>query len=490
MEMHTNKQLLRSQAFIDGKWVDAQSGKTFDVINPATQEIITHVPDMGESDTLLAIEAANQAFQKWRYVASKEREEILLRWFDLMMENQADLAKLMTLEQGKPLKEAAAEVEYAAAFVQWFAEEAKRTYGDVIPNTSDGKRIIVIKQPIGVAAAITPWNFPLAMITRKCAPALAAGCSVVLKPAKETPLSALALAVLAEAAGFPAGLLNIVTSIDAETVGKALTLSKIIRKVSFTGSTAVGKLLMMQSASTVKKISLELGGNAPFIVFNDADIDQAVQGAIAAKFRNSGQTCICPNRILVQDAIYDEFARKLTQEVKKLKVGNGLEPGIDQGPLINHKAVEKVQAHLKDALAKGAKILTGGNVIEGNFFEPTVLIDANSEMLLAHEETFGPIAALFRFHTLEQGINMANDTQFGLASYFYSENIHRVFYIAEALECGMVGVNTGRISAEFVPFGGVKESGIGREGSKYGIDEYLEIKTVSFGQFADKITQF
>lgn len=483
MEMLTNKQLLRSQAFIDGKWVNAQSGKTFDVLNPATQEVITHVPDMGESDTLKAIDAANRAFQSWRTSASQQREEILYRWFNLIMANQADLAKLMTLEQGKPLKESMGEVEYAAAFVQWFAEEAKRTYGDVIPPTADGRRFIVIKQPIGVAAAITPWNFPLAMITRKCAPALAAGCTVVLKPAEETPLSALALAALAVEAGLPAGVLNIVTTVDAETVGKVLTLSKIVRKVSFTGSTAVGKLLMMQSASTVKKISLELGGNAPFIVFDDANMDQAVQGAIFAKFRNSGQTCICPNRILVQDAIYDEFAEKLTQGVKKLKVGNGLKAGIDQGPLINQNAVAKVRAHLKDALAKGAKILTGGNVIEGTFFEPTVLIDANSDMLLAHEETFGPVAALFRFHTLEQGISMANDTQFGLASYFYSENIHRVFHVAEALESGMVGVNSGRISTEVIPFGGVKESGIGREGSKYGIDEYLEIKTISFGEF-------
>jgi succinate-semialdehyde dehydrogenase/glutarate-semialdehyde dehydrogenase len=476
--------LFRQQCYIDGKWLDADSGETFTVTNPATGDVLGTVPRLQTDETRRAIEAAEAAWKAWRELAGKERANILRRWYDLMMANQRDLALLMTLEQGKPLAEAMGEIVYGASFVEWFAEEAKRIYGDTIPATSTDKRIIVIKQPIGVVAAITPWNFPNAMITRKCAPALAAGCPVVIKPASSTPYSALALAVLAEEAGIPPGVLNIITG-SSGAIGAELTSNPIVRKLSFTGSTEIGKVLMRQCADTVKKVSMELGGNAPFIVFDDADLDEAVLGVMASKFRNTGQTCVCANRIFVQDGIYEAFAEKLSVTVAKMKVGNGLDEGVEQGPLIDQAAVDKVKEHLDDALEKGAKVLTGGKPHElgGSFFEPTVIAGATPEMLITQEETFGPLAPLYRFSTDDEAIDLANDTPFGLAAYFYAKDIHRTWRVAEALEAGIVGINSGIVSSEVAPFGGVKESGVGREGSKYGVDDFIEIKYLCLGGF-------
>lgn len=480
-----NSELLKTKAYINGNWVDALDCATMDVTNPANGEVVATVPDMGVAETKQAIEAAHAAWSEWRDRSAKERAQILRRWFDLIMQSQEDLAMLMTAEQGKPLAESKGEVAYGASFVEWFSEEAKRAYGDVIPAQTSDKRIVVIKQSIGVVAAITPWNFPIAMITRKVAPALAAGCPVVVKPAGETPLCALALAVLAEQAGLPAGLLNVVTCSRKNTpdVGAELTGSSLVRKVSFTGSTAVGKLLMRQSADTVKKVSLELGGNAPFIVFDDADLDAAITGLMASKYRNTGQTCVCANRVLVQDGVYDAFVEKLIVAVSKLKVGPGLEGDFQQGPLINQAAFEKVELHISNAVSKGGKIVHGGkqHALGGTFFEPTIMTDITPDMMVAGEETFGPLAPLFRFSTDEEAIAMANDTQFGLASYFYSRDIGRIWRVAEALECGMVGVNEGIVSTEVAPFGGIKESGLGREGSHYGMDDYLELKYICMG---------
>ncbi|MBD8567000.1 NADP-dependent succinate-semialdehyde dehydrogenase [Oxalobacteraceae sp. CFBP 8763] len=474
--------LLRQQAFVGGAWCDADDGQTIAVINPANGETVASVPHMGAAETKRAIDAANAAWPGWRKLPAKERAAILRRWSDLMLENANDLALLMTLEQGKPLAEAKGEVAYAASYFEWFGEEAKRVAGETLASPWPDKRIVVTKQPIGVCAAITPWNFPAAMITRKVAPALAAGCPIVLKPAELTPLSALALAVLAERAGVPKGVFSVVIG-DSKAIGGEMTGNPLVRKLSFTGSTAVGRLLMEQCAPTVKKISLELGGNAPFIVFDDADLDAAVEGAIASKFRNAGQTCVCANRLYVQDGVYDEFARKLAVAVGKLKVGDGREEGVTQGPLIEEKAVRKIEQHIEDAQAKGAKLLLGGkrHALGHSFFEPTVLTDVTSEMLVAHEETFGPLAPLFRFKTEDDVIAMANDTEFGLASYFYARDIGRVWRVAEAIESGMVGVNTGIISTEVAPFGGVKQSGLGREGSTYGMDDYLVVKYICMG---------
>lgn len=469
--------LFRQRCCIDGVWERASNDRVLEVHNPANGELLGTVPDMGEAGTRRAIEAAERALPKWRAKTAKERSQILRRWFDLILENQEDLARLMTLEQGKPLSEAKGEIAYAASFIEWFAEEAKRVYGDTIPGHQEDKRIIVIKQPVGVTAAITPWNFPAAMLTRKAAPALAAGCTMVVKPASQTPYSALALAELALRAGVEPGVLNIVTG-SAKKIGGELTSNPIVRKLSFTGSTDVGRLLMAQCAQDVKRVSLELGGNAPFIVFNDADIEAAVEGAIVSKFRNNGQTCVCANRFYVQAGVYDEFAEKLNKAVKRLKVGNGLEEGVTLGPLINKEAVEKVREHIQDAQAKGGRLTLGGRSHEmgGNYFEPSILVDVPQDAILTKEETFGPVAALIKFDTDEEAIKMANDTEFGLASYLYSKDLVRVFRVAEALEYGMVGINTGLISTEVAPFGGVKASGLGREGSKYGIDEYLELK--------------
>lgn len=474
--------LLRSQAYIGGQWLDADSGKSFAVTNPADQSLIGNVPSLGEAETERAIQAAQAAQPAWAALTAKQRSALLRRWFDLMLENQEDLARLLSLEQGKPLTESRGEIAYGASFIEWFAEEAKRSYGDIIPHDRQGRRLLVLKQPIGVVAAITPWNFPNAMITRKVGPALAAGCAVVVKPASETPLSALALAVLAERAGIPAGIVNVVTG-DARTIGGVLTRSPVIRKLSFTGSTGIGKLLMAQSADTMKKVSMELGGNAPFIVFDDADLDAAVQGVLASKFRNSGQTCVCTNRVLVQDGVHDAFAAKLAEAVNQLKVAPAQEPGAEQGPLINAKAVVKVEEHIADALGKGARLLTGGkpHALGGTFFEPTVLGDVTPDMLVARDETFGPLAPIFRFSTEADAIKMANDTEFGLASYVYTRDLGRAWRVSEALEYGMVGVNEGIISTEIAPFGGIKESGMGREGSKYGMDDYLELKYVCMG---------
>ncbi|AGZ33060.1 NADP-dependent succinate-semialdehyde dehydrogenase I [Pseudomonas sp. SWI6] len=468
-------QLFRQQAFINGEWLDADSGQTIKVTNPATGEVIGTVPKMGTAETRRAIEAADKALPAWRALTAKERSAKLRRWFELMIENQDDLARLMTTEQGKPLAEAKGEIAYAASFIEWFAEEAKRVYGDTIPGHQPDKRLIVIKQPIGVTAAITPWNFPAAMITRKAGPALAAGCTMVLKPASQTPYSALALVELANRAGIPAGVLSVVTG-SAGEVGGELTGNSLVRKLSFTGSTEIGRQLMEECAKDIKKVSLELGGNAPFIVFDDADLDKAVEGAIISKYRNNGQTCVCANRIYVQDGVYDAFAQKLAAAVAKLKIGNGLEEGTTTGPLIDGKAVAKVQEHIEDAVGKGAKVLAGGKIIEGNFFEPTILVDVPKTAAVAKEETFGPLAPLFRFKDEAEVIAMSNDTEFGLASYFYARDMSRVFRVAEALEYGMVGINTGLISNEVAPFGGIKASGLGREGSKYGIEDYLEIK--------------
>ena len=475
--------LLRTKGYVNGAWRAADSGKTFPVTNPATGAVIAEVSDMGAAETREAIDAANAALPGWKAKTAKERAAILRRWYDLILAAQEDLAQLMTAEQGKPLAEARGEVVYGASFIEWFAEEGKRAYGDVIPSFAANKRIVVLKEAIGVVAAITPWNFPNAMITRKCAPALAAGCTVVVKPAEDTPLSALALAELAERAGMPAGVFNIVMGREPAAIGNELTHSPIVRKVSFTGSTEVGKLLMRQAASTVKKVSLELGGNAPFIVFDDADLDEAVKGAMASKYRNAGQTCVCANRLLVQAGVYDAFAAKLAEAVKALKVGNGAEAGVTQGPLINADAVAKVEELMGDALEKGAKVALGGkrHALGGTFFEPTILTGITTEMRVAREEIFGPVAPLFKFETEEDAIRMANDTEFGLAAYFYSRDIGRVWRVAEKLEYGIVGINEGIISTEVAPFGGVKESGIGREGSKYGLDDFMEVKYLCVG---------
>lgn len=477
-----NPQLLRQQALIGNEWQDADSQARFDVANPASGAVIASVPDMGAAETRRAIAAADAAWPAWRQRTAKERSNILRKWYELVMASQEDLAQLMTAEQGKPLAEARGEVAYAASFIEWFAEEARRSYGDVVPSPANDRRIVVIKQAVGVTAAITPWNFPLAMITRKAAPALAAGCTMILKPAEQTPLSALALAYLAQLAGVPAGVLNVITG-DAVQIGGVLTSSEVVRKLSFTGSTAVGRLLARQSADTLKKLSLELGGNAPFIVFDDADLDAAADGAMASKFRNTGQTCVCANRILVQAGVYDAFAAKLTARVAALKVAPGITDGATQGPLIDSDALRKVEEHVADALAKGARLAIGGarHALGGTFYQPTVLLDATPEMQLAQEETFGPVAGLFRFDDEAEAIALANATEFGLSAYFYSRDMARVWRVAEALEVGMVGINTGVISHAEAPFGGVKQSGLGREGGKYGIDEYLELKYLCMG---------
>ncbi|CDM25729.1 NADP-dependent succinate-semialdehyde dehydrogenase [Castellaniella defragrans] len=474
--------LLRQQAYVNGQWCDADSAGTIDVRNPATGEVLGTVPRMGAAETRRAIEGAQAAWGAWRAMTAKERAAILRRWFDLMTEHAQDLAVIMTAEQGKPLSESRGEIAYGAAFLEWFAEEGKRAYGDVIPTFARDRRVVVTKEPIGVCAAITPWNFPSSMITRKAGAALAAGCPLVVKPAEQTPFSALALAVLAEEAGVPAGVFSVLTG-DAAAIGGEMTSSPLVRKVSFTGSTEVGRLLMRQCASSIKKLSLELGGNAPFIVFDDADLDAAVEGAIASKYRNAGQTCVCTNRFYVQDSVYDAFSRKLVEAVGKLRVGNGLEDGVTQGPLIDEAAVAKVQEHIADAVAHGGRILAGGrpHALGHTFFEPTVLADALPTMKLAREETFGPLAPLFRFGDDADVIRMANDTEYGLAAYFYSRDIGRVWRVAEALEYGMVGINTGLISNEAVPFGGVKQSGLGREGSHYGLDDYLVVKYLCMG---------
>lgn len=477
--------LFRQQCYSNGEWTSADNGATFPVNNPADDAVLGTVPDFGAAETRRAIDAAAAAFPAWAARTAKERAQVLRRWFELIMANQEDLARLMTLEQGKPLTESRGEIAYAASFVEWFAEEGKRVYGDIIPSPQADKRIMVIKQPAGVCAAITPWNFPTAMITRKAAPALAAGCTMVLRPASQTPYSALALAELAARAGFPAGVFSVITG-NAQMIGAELTASPKVRKLTFTGSTEVGKELMRQCAGTVKKISLELGGNAAFIVFDDADLDAAVNGAIASKYRNTGQTCVCANRLYIQDGIYDAFATRLAEKVRDLKVGNGLEDGVVQGPLIDRRALAKVREHIDDALSQGAKVLAGGkpHALGGTFFEPTVLAHATPDMRISREETFGPVAPLFRFQTEADVIELANDTRYGLASYFYSRDIGRVWRVAEALDYGIIGINTGVISNEVGPFGGVKESGLGREGSRYGIDEYLEMKYVCFGEIA------
>ena len=481
--MLKNTKLLKAHGYINGEWVGDNTESRFEVTNAYTNEVISTLPEMGKKETNDAIEAANIAWPSWRSKTAKERAAILKKWFDLIMENQEDLAILMTAEQGKPIAEARGEVGYGASFIEWFAEEGKRTYGDVIPTPSNDRRIIVIKQPIGVVASITPWNFPIAMITRKCAPALAAGCPVVIKPASETPLSALAIAELADQAGIPKGILNVVVGTHSSEIGLALTESKIVRKLSFTGSTAVGKILTRNCADTMKKVSMELGGNAPFIVFDDADLDSAVSGALISKFRNTGQTCVCSNRILVQEGIYDEFVARLADAVKTLNVGNGMEDGINQGPLISQKALNKVKDHISDAIDRGAVIVAGGKPHQsgGTMFEPTVISNVDSSMKVASEETFGPLAPIFKFSTEQEAIDMANDTEFGLASYFYTSNVNRIWRVSEALEYGMVGVNEGVISNEVAPFGGVKESGLGREGSHYGIDDFLELKYICMG---------
>ncbi|MDM8351052.1 NADP-dependent succinate-semialdehyde dehydrogenase [Pseudomonas sp. sp1636] len=475
--------LLRQQAYVNGQWCEADSGARSEIFNPATAELIGSVPNMGRGETRRAIEAAQAAQPAWRALTAKERANRLRQWFELILANQEDLARIMTFEQGKPLAEARGEIAYAASFIEWFAEEAKRAYGDLIPAHATDKRILVQKEAVGVTAAITPWNFPSAMITRKAGPALAAGCAMVLKPAPQTPFSALALAALAERAGIPAGLLSVIPA-DVEAsreVGAELCANPIVRKLSFTGSTGVGIQLMQQCAPTLKKLSLELGGNAPFIVFDDADLDAAVEGAIISKYRNAGQTCVCANRLYVQDGVFDAFAAKLKAAVAKLKVGNGMQEGITTGPLINAEAVAKVERHLADALDKGATLVAGGYRLGGNFFAPTIVSGVTAEMAVAREETFGPLAPLFRFEDEAEVIRQANDTEFGLAAYFYARDLGRVFRVAEALEYGMVGINTGVISTEVAPFGGMKASGLGREGSKYGLDEYLEIKYLCLG---------
>lgn len=483
----SDPKLLHDLAFIDGQWTAAADGATFPVTNPADGALLAEVADLGAVETEAALVAASAAWPAWRARTAKERAAILRAWFDLILEHREALARLMTAEQGKPLPEARGEVAYGASFVEWFAEEAKRIYGDVIPSAGSDRRYVVVKQPVGVVAAITPWNFPIAMITRKCAPALAAGCPVVVKPSELTPLSALALAELARCAGFPPGTFNVITTRRADEVGQVLTHSPIVRKLSFTGSTAVGRRLIADCAGTVKKVSMELGGNAPFIVFDDADLDAAVAGAMASKYRNTGQTCVCANRLLVQDGIYDEFARSLAAAVGRLNVGDGMDEGTDQGPLINEAAIGKVEAHIADAVDKGARVVCGGrrHARGGTFFEPTILADVTSQMRVASEEIFGPVAPLFRFDDEDEALAMANDTEYGLAAYFYSRDIGRVWRVAEALEYGIVGINEGIISTELAPFGGVKASGLGREGSKYGIDEFVEIKYLCMGGLND-----
>ncbi|TAL03268.1 MAG: NADP-dependent succinate-semialdehyde dehydrogenase I [Rhodospirillaceae bacterium] len=483
IDAHKEFTFLREQAFVAGAWVNADSNTTIVVKNPATGKQLGTVPKCGRAETARAIAAAQEAQGAWRRRTAKERSVILRRWFDLIISNQEELARLMTAEQGKPLAEARAEIVYAASFVEWFAEEGKRVYGDVIPSHQADKRIMVFKQPVGVVAAITPWNFPAAMITRKVGPALAAGCTVVLKPASQTPFSALALAALGEQAGIPAGVFSVVTG-SAVEIGAELTQNPVVRKLTFTGSTEIGKALTAQCAATLKKVSMELGGNAPFIVFEDADLDAAVEGAIVSKFRNTGQTCVCANRLLVHDKVYDAFAEKLAARVSKLVVGPGLGgAATEQGPLIDANALAKVEEHITDAVTKGARVVSGGrrHALGGTFFEPTVLRDVTPNMLVAREETFGPVAPLFRFKTDDEALRMANDTEFGLASYFYTRDVARLFKIAEGLEYGIVGANTGLISTEVAPFGGIKESGMGREGSKYGIEDYLDIKYVCVG---------
>jgi succinate-semialdehyde dehydrogenase/glutarate-semialdehyde dehydrogenase len=474
--------LFREACYVNGAWVQAKSGDLIDVDNPATGEVIGRVPALGRTETRDAIKAADVAFASWRKQTAKERSRILRNWFELVVANQEDLARLTTLEQGKPLTESRGEVLYAASFLEWFSEEAKRVYGDTIPQPDNDKRIVVIKQPVGVVACITPWNFPLAMITRKIGPALAAGCTVVVKPALQTPFSALALAELADRAGVPKGVLNIVTGPEKE-IGAELTSNLVVRKLSFTGSTEVGRILMAQCAGSIKRLSLELGGNAPFIVLSDADLDAAVEGAIASKFRNTGQTCVCANRILVHESVYQVFAEKLVIAVKRLKPDNGLNEDATQGPLIDDAAVKKVEEHVSDAKSKGARVLTGGqrHRLGGRFYEPTVLADVTTEMILAREETFGPVAPLFRFSSDSEAIAIANDTEFGLSAYLYGRDVTRVWRVAEELEYGIVGINTGLISTEVAPFGGVKQSGLGREGSKYGIEEFVEIKYLCLG---------
>ena len=473
--------LLKTDALINGQW--AKGASRFDVHDPATGKKLADVANLTAQDATAAIDAANAAWPAWRSKTGKERSILLRKWFDLLMANQEDLGRIMTAEQGKPFAEAKGEVAYGASFVEWFAEEAKRVNGETLPQFDNNRRLMVLKQPIGVCAAITPWNFPLAMITRKVAPALAAGCPVVIKPAELTPLTALAAAELAIRAGIPAGVVNIITadSDNSIAIGKVFCSSDIVRHISFTGSTEVGRILMAQSAPSIKKLALELGGNAPFIVFDDADIDSAVEGAMASKYRNAGQTCVCANRIYVQDAVYDEFVQKFTAKVKTLKVGNGFDDGVVQGPLIEDAAVQKVERHVQDAIAKGGKVMVGGHKIGGQFFEPTVIADATADMLCAREETFGPFAPVFRFHQDQEAVDAANNTEFGLASYFYSRDIGRIYRVSEALEYGMVGINVGIIATEHVPFGGVKQSGLGREGSSHGMDEYLEMKYLCLG---------
>ncbi len=478
-----NPKLLQTQAFFDGRWQDALSAKTFEVVDPFSNQVLARVADLGVSECKIAIEAADQAFGLWKESTAAERATLLRRWHDLQMDNLEDLARILTHEQGKPLEEAKAEIRYGAAFVEWFAEEARRIYGDIIPGHVRDKRITVVKQPVGVVGAITPWNFPHAMIARKIAPALAAGCSVVVKPSELTPLSALALAHLAEEAGFPPAVFSVLTSMDAPAIGEELCSHPKVKKISFTGSTEVGKILLHQSAFTVKKISLELGGNAPFIVFDDADVDAAVEGAMAAKFRNAGQTCICANRLLVQSGIYEAFAEKLQTAMSRLNLGNGLEKETEIGPLVEQKALERVKKIVADARNKGGRITMGGKVSDRHplIYEPTLISEASQDMLLFKEEIFGPVAPIFRFETEEEAIHLANDTNYGLASYFYGRDYARIWRVAEALEYGMVGINTGKISTPVAPFGGVKESGFGREGSKYGIDEYVNLKYMCWG---------
>ncbi|PUE32608.1 succinate-semialdehyde dehydrogenase (NADP(+)) [Limnohabitans sp. Jir61] len=473
--------LLKTDALINGHWV--QGASRFDVHDPATGKKLADVANLTAKDAEAALDAANAAWPAWRSKTGKERSILLRKWFDLLMANQEDLGRIMTAEQGKPFAEAKGEVAYGASFVEWFAEEAKRVNGETLPQFDNNRRLMVLKQPIGVCAAITPWNFPLAMITRKVAPALAAGCPVVIKPAELTPLTALAAAELAIRAGIPAGVVNIITadSDNSIAIGKVFCSSDIVRHISFTGSTEVGRILMAQSAPSIKKLALELGGNAPFIVFDDADIDSAVEGAMASKYRNAGQTCVCANRIYVQDAVYDEFVQKFSAKVKTLKVGNGFDEGVVQGPLIEDAAVEKVARHVQDAIAKGGRVMVGGHKLDGQFFEPTVIADARADMLCAREETFGPFAPVFRFHKEQEAVDAANNTEFGLASYFYSRDIGRIYRVSEALEYGMVGINVGVIATEHVPFGGVKQSGLGREGSSHGMDEYLEMKYLCLG---------
>lgn len=477
-----NTELLKQHVYINGAWVDAADGKSFAVTNPATGDEIARVPSATAAQVEEAVEAAETALATWKLTTAKERSTLLRKWFNLIVENQEDLAIILSTEQGKPITESRGEILYGASFIEWFAEEAKRTYGDVIPHDKQGRRLVVIKQPVGVVAAITPWNFPNAMITRKVGPALAAGCTVIIKPASETPLSALALVALAEQAGIPKGVVNVVTGSSRE-IGGVLTTHPAVKKVSFTGSTQVGKLLMEQCSSTMKKVSMELGGNAPFIVFEDADLDKAVQGAIASKFRNSGQTCVCTNRVLVHESIHDAFLEKLVAEVNKLKVAPAFELGAEQGPLINEKSVEKIEEHIADAVGKGATIVAGGkrHALGHTFFEPTVLSGVTQDMLVAKDETFAPLAPVFKFSTDAEAIQMANDTEFGLASYIYTESLSRAWKVGEALEYGMVGINEGLISTEVAPFGGIKESGSGREGSKYGIEDYMEIKYMCMG---------